>query len=96
MAKKKQRIGSKFKTPSDPTLCIFAIKEAGLRFKPTISKAGFSMMRSNSNERVITVKEQVKDRDVKDLTGAEEIKKRWQEHTEPYKTDIHGQITMMV
>ena len=38
----------------------------------------------------------LKDRNGMDLTEAEDVKKRWQEHTEPYKTDIHGQITMMV
>ena len=31
----------------------------------------------------------VKDRNVTDLTEAEDIKKRWQEYTELYKTDIH-------
>ena len=31
----------------------------------------------------------VKDRNSKDLTEAEEIKKRWQEYTELYKKDLH-------
>ena len=32
----------------------------------------------------------IKDRNGKDLTEAEDIKKRWQEHTEePYKKDLH-------
>ena len=30
------------------------------------------------------------------LTEAEEIKKRWQEHTQLYKKDLKDQITMMV
>ena len=31
----------------------------------------------------------VKDRNYRDLTEAEDIKKRWQEDTELYKTDLH-------
>ena len=32
-----------------------------------------------------------------DLTEAQDIKKRWQEHTEElYKKDLHTQIIMMV
>ena len=31
----------------------------------------------------------IKDRNVMDLTEAEDIKKRWQEYTELYKKDIH-------
>ena len=31
----------------------------------------------------------IKDRNGKDLTEAEDIKKRWQEYTELYKKDIH-------
>ena len=31
----------------------------------------------------------IKDRNSKDLTGTEEIKKRWQEYTELYKKDLH-------
>ena len=31
----------------------------------------------------------IKDRNGKDLTEAEEIKKRWQEYTELYKKDLH-------
>ena len=39
----------------------------------------------------------IKDRNGKDLTEAEEIKKRWQEYTEePYKKILMTQITMMV
>ena len=39
----------------------------------------------------------IKDRNVMDLTEAEDIKKRWQEYTEElYKKDLHAQITMMV
>ena len=39
----------------------------------------------------------IKDRYGMDLTEAEDIKKRWQEHTEElYKKDLHGQIIMMV
>ena len=34
-------------------------------------------------------KGEVKDRNSKDLTEAEEIKKRWQEYTELYKKDLH-------
>ena len=37
------------------------------------------------------------DRNVMDLTEAEDIKKRWQEYTEElYKKDLMIQITMMV
>ena len=39
----------------------------------------------------------IKDRNVKNLTEAEEIKKRWQEYTEElYKKHLMTQITMMV
>ena len=39
----------------------------------------------------------IKDRNGKDQTEAEEIKKRWQEYTEePYKKILMTQITMMV
>ena len=39
----------------------------------------------------------IKDRNVKNLTEAEEIKKRWQEYTELYKKKVlMTQITMMV
>ena len=31
----------------------------------------------------------IKDRNVTNLTEAEEIKKRWQEYTELYKKDLH-------
>ena len=31
----------------------------------------------------------IKDRNGRDLTGAEDIKKRWQEYTELYKKDLH-------
>ena len=31
----------------------------------------------------------VKDRNGRDLTEAEDIKKRWQEYTELYKKDLH-------
>ena len=37
----------------------------------------------------------IKDRNGMDLTEAEDIKKRWQEHTEEKKTFM-AQITMMV
>ena len=33
----------------------------------------------------------IKDRNVMDLTEAENIKKRWQEYTELYKKDLHNQ-----
>ena len=33
----------------------------------------------------------IKDRNVKDLTEAVDIKKRWQEYTELYKKDLHDQ-----
>ena len=33
----------------------------------------------------------IKDRNGMDLTGAEDIKKRWQEYTELYKKDLHNQ-----
>ena len=32
----------------------------------------------------------IKERNGRDLTEAEDIKKRWQEHTELYKKDLHG------
>ena len=38
----------------------------------------------------------MKDRNGKDLTEAEEIKKRWQEYTELYKKGLMTWITMMV
>ena len=38
----------------------------------------------------------IKDRNSKDLTEGEEIKKRWQEYTELYKKIFMTQITMMV
>ena len=39
----------------------------------------------------------IKDRNSRDLTEGEDIKKRWQEYTkELYKKDLHDQITTMV
>ena len=38
----------------------------------------------------------IKDRNVMDLTEAEDIKKRWQEYTELYKKIFTTQIIMMV
>ena len=39
----------------------------------------------------------IKERNGKDLTEAEEIKKRWQEYTEElYKKDLNNTITTMV
>ena len=38
----------------------------------------------------------IKDRNGRDLTKAEDIKKRWQEYTEQYKKDLHDQTTTMV
>ena len=38
----------------------------------------------------------IKDRNNMDLTEAENIKKRWQEHKELYKKILVSQITMMV
>ena len=38
----------------------------------------------------------IKDRNSKELTEAEEIKKRWQEYTELYKNVLKTQITTMV
>ena len=32
----------------------------------------------------------IKDRNGRDLTAAEDIKKRWQEYTELYKKDLHN------
>ena len=38
----------------------------------------------------------IKDRNGRDLTEAEDIKKRWQEYTEEiYKKDLHDTITMV-
>ena len=34
-------------------------------------------------------KSSIKERNGMDLTGAEDIKKRWQEYTELYKEDLH-------
>ena len=39
----------------------------------------------------------IKDRNGRDLTEAEDVKKRWQEYTEElYKTDLHDQVITMV
>ena len=38
----------------------------------------------------------IKDRSGRDLTEAEDIKKRWQEYTEQYKKDLMTQIITMV
>ena len=38
----------------------------------------------------------IMDRNGRDLTEAEDIKKRWQKYTELYKKDFHNQIIMMV
>ena len=38
----------------------------------------------------------LKDRSGKDLTEAEEIKKKWQEYTELYQKSLTDPITMMV
>ena len=38
----------------------------------------------------------IKDRNGKDLTEAEEIKKKWQEYAEVYKKILMAQITMML
>ena len=38
----------------------------------------------------------IKDRNGRDLTEAEDTKKRRQEYSELYKKDLHDQITMMV
>ena len=38
----------------------------------------------------------IKDRNVMDLTKAEDIKKRWQEYSELYKEGLMTQITTMV
>ena len=38
----------------------------------------------------------IKNRNDKELTEAEDIKKRWQEFTELYKKDLMTQITTMV
>ena len=39
----------------------------------------------------------IKDRNCMDLTGAEDVKKRWQEYTEElYKKDLHDQIITVV
>ena len=38
----------------------------------------------------------IKDRNGTDLTEAEDIKKRWQEYIELYKTCLNTQITMTV
>ena len=38
----------------------------------------------------------IKDRSGKDLTEADDIKKRWQEYTELYRKDLHDQIITMV
>ena len=38
----------------------------------------------------------IKDRNCKELTEAEDIKKRWEEYTELYKKDLHDSIIMIV
>ena len=38
----------------------------------------------------------ITDKNGKDLTEAEEIKKKWQEYTEVYKKILMAQITMML
>ena len=38
----------------------------------------------------------IKDRNGRDLTEAEDIKKRWQKYTELYKKDLHDPDIMMV
>ena len=38
----------------------------------------------------------IKDRNGRDLIETEDIKKKWQEHTELYKKDLNDQIIMMV
>ena len=38
----------------------------------------------------------IKDRNGRDLTEAEDIKKRWQEYTEVYKKDLMTQIITIV
>ena len=38
----------------------------------------------------------IKDRNGRDLTEAEDIKKRWQEYTELYKKDLQTQIITIV
>ena len=39
----------------------------------------------------------IKDRSVKDLTEGDEIKKRWEEYTEPYtKKSLNNRVTTMV
>ena len=38
----------------------------------------------------------IKDRNGRDLTEAEDIKKRWQKYTELYKKDLHDQVTVVV
>ena len=39
----------------------------------------------------------IKDKNIKDITEAEEMKKRWQEYTEElYKKDLHVPDKMMV
>ena len=38
----------------------------------------------------------IKDRNGMGLREAEDIKKKWQEYTELYKTDLHDQIITMV
>ena len=38
----------------------------------------------------------IMDRNIKDLTAAKEIKKRWQEYTELHKNIFMTQISMMV
>ena len=35
----------------------------------------------------------IKDRNIIDLTKAEDIKKRWQENTELFKKDLHGPVS---
>ena len=49
-----------------------------------------SLQENQKNQGNISCKNgTMKDRNGMDLTEAEDIKKRWQEHTELYKKDLH-------
>ena len=56
----------------------------------------FQLYLSGSTESFHARIGMIKDKNGKDLTEAEEIKKKWQEYTEVYKKILMAQITMML
>ena len=54
-----------------------------------MGKTGDVFKKIKDTNRTLHTKMGSKDRNGMDLTEAEDIKKRWQEYTEVYKTDLH-------